>query len=677
MKHILLILSMVVAFSINAQEYLMQNGSIVSCSGTFYDTGGDLLNYSNNENFVFTICPENPGERISLDFQSFDLQANGDFMNIYDGQSTSDLWFGSFTGNSNWPNITATLNNPTGCLTIEFISDGTVTNSGWEASISCTTPCQNIEAVLDSIFPLSNEEGIVEVCVGENITLSGSGIFENDGIGASYTWDLGNGTAVDGQTVNISYDEPGVYLVNLDIRDTNTDNYIGGCPNTNAINQVIRVSGMPDFTGTQAVDDTLCFGDSTVILGDAIPNTLLYNCPPPESDETFLPDGNGAAYFTCINVTCFEPDAVLTDASQIFDICLNIEHSYSGDLDIKIISPSGQEAYLFTQAGGGTYFGAANDDNTNAPGVGADYCFSMTASTLLANANTIVAGSTPPGNSWEPGTYLPVESFNALIGSPLNGEWCIEIIDNLAIDNGYIFSWELNFDESVPQEDFSFVPAIISESWDTDVSITQVNGNSITVAPSTSGIHCYTYRVMDEFGCEFTEEVCITVAEESQPPITYYEDSDGDGFGDADSSVQECSNVPPIGYVANDLDCDDSNNLINPDGTDSVGNGIDENCDGVDGDLLSVDDLLDQNLIIHPNPFNDTITIDLPQQFNNQDISITIFDIHGRVFFNKTYSVMDGEINIEHLNTLEKAPYFLKLSSKDMQLSIVKKLIRL
>ena len=144
----------------------------------------------------------------------------------------------------------------------------------------------------------------------------------------------------------------------------------------------------------------------------------------------------------------------------------------------------------------------------------------MSATTLLANANTITAGSNPPNNSWEPGTYLPVESFNELVGSPLNGDWCIEIVDNLSIDNGYIFSWGLNFDPNIQPPELSFTPVVTSESWDADPTITNVTGNTITVAPPAAGTYCYTYRVMDDFGCEYTEEVCITMEEEVTADVT-------------------------------------------------------------------------------------------------------------------------------------------------------------
>ena len=677
MKKLFLSLFTLISFYSSAQEVVMQNGSISTCSGILTDTGGEFGNYANNENLVFTICPENPGERTRLDFLEFATQLSTDIMKIYDGDSVASPQLGNFSGANSPGLVFATTDNLSGCLTIEFVSNDSGNTTGWSAEIYCLTPCQDITAQLDSTSPVANTEGFIEVCVGDNITFNGSGIFEVDGTGASYTWDLGDGNTASGQSVTTFYDTPGVYLVDLQIRDTNTDNFGQGCPDTNTINQIVRVSGEPDFTGTQANDDTLCFGESTTIEGVVTPLTLIYNCPPPESEETFLPDGNGAAYSTCINVTCFDPTAVLTDLSQLADICINIEHSYSGDLDIKIIAPNGQEANLFEQAGGGTYFGGANDDGSNIPGEGADYCFSMSASTLLLDANTILAGTTPPRQSWEPGSYLPVDSFDALLGSPLNGEWCIEIIDNLGADNGYIFSWELNFDSSLALEDFTFIPVIVSQFWDPSPGITETNGSIITVAPNASGEYCYTYRTIDVFGCEYTELVCINVADENQPPITYFADTDDDGFGDPDNSIVECSPIPPEGYSANNLDCDDTNDLLNPDAVDDEGNNIDENCDGIDGVLLSVDAFLEKNVFIQPNPFNESVTINVPQTLTGLSLDVIIYDLNGRVIYNKAHSNLEGAITIRNLNTLEKAPYFLKIANNEIGFAVVKKIIKL
>ncbi|MEH6538221.1 MAG: PKD domain-containing protein [Psychroserpens sp.] len=677
MKKIILLIFTIVSIHTYAQDVVMQNGTINACSGIFTDSGGEFENYSNDESFVLTICPEEIGQFVQLSFTSFGTQLGADSMTIYNGDNIASPSLGVFSGANNPGLISANDSTSSGCLTIEFISDGIGDTTGWSADIYCFTPCQIITSQLDTSTPIPNTDGFIQVCAGEDITLSGSGNFEIDGVGATYEWDLGDGNTVSGQTATFSYDTSGIYVVNLRISDTNTSTHPNGCFNTNLINQVIQVSGVPDFTGTEAADDTLCFGETTTIEGIVNPFAVIYNCPPPVSGTTFLPDGSGAVYSTCVTVNCFEFDEVLIDASQLLDICMNIEHSYSGDLNIKIISPNGQEAELYSQGGGNVYFGGANDDASNIPGIGADYCFSMSATTLLAEANTITAGFNPPGDSFEPGTYLPVESFNALVGSPLNGEWCIEIIDNLAIDNGYIFSWELNFDPDLPQQDFSFIPSITSQSWDPNPSITETNGNTITVAPNASGEYCYIYRTVDIFGCEFTEEICITIADEDQPPVTYYEDTDGDGYGDTGNFIIECSDFPPIGYALNNLDCDDTSDTVNPGAPDTEGNGVDENCDGVDGIALSIEDQILANISVFPNPFNANITINLPLGLTGNKIDINIYDLNGRIVYNKSHAIVDSKITITSLNDLAKAPYFIKISDNEIGFTVIKKLIKL
>jgi gliding motility-associated-like protein len=508
----LLLLNSVVVFS---QEYPIDNGTINACSGTFTDSGGSAGNYGNNESFVFTICPEEAGQLVQLDFTVFNTQLNVDTMTIYDGDDTTANAFGTFNGTTNPGFVTATPNNTSGCLTIEFTTNDSATTTGWEATISCFEPCQTIVSQLDSASPAPNGDGYIRVCPDEEITLTGSGQFSVDGTGATYQWDLGDGNTVDGQTATFSYSTPGVYIVNLNIRDTNTSSDPDGCANTNLINQVIQVATEPDFTGTEAADPVICYGESTTIDGVVNAVDFINDCTPPVSGTTFLPDGSGAVYTTCITVDCYDSSQTLDDISQLIDICVNMEHSFLGDLEITIISPNGQEAILKDYpGGGGTYLGGANDDGSTTPGVGADYCFSMSGAVTLVNGPTITAGTNPPGNSITPGTYLPEGSFNTLLGSPLNGDWCIEIIDNLSIDNGYVFSWGLEFDPAIQPPELSFTPVITSESWDPDASIVNTTGNTITVQPATAGTHCYTYRVTDDFGCEYTEEVCIEVLPE-------------------------------------------------------------------------------------------------------------------------------------------------------------------
>ncbi|MDY2587568.1 PKD domain-containing protein, partial [Winogradskyella aquimaris] len=515
MKYLFTLITVVFSSVLLAQDVNMQNGTVSQCGGVFYDSGGEFGNYGNDESFILTICPENPGQRVQLDFTEFSTQLNADILTIYNSDTNDPAEaFGQFSGATSPGLVTATEANTSGCLTIEFVSNASGSGSGWAANISCLTPCQVITSQIDTATPAPNGDGYIRVCPNEEITLTGSGNFEIDGIGATYEWDLGDGNTIAGQTAVFSYPDPGVYIVNLNIRDANTTVDPEGCPNTNLINQVIQVATEPDFTGTSAAETTICYGESTDITGVVNSVQFINDCTPPVSGTTFLPDGSGAQYETCITVDCFDSAQTLTDPNQLIEVCVNMEHSYSGDLDIFIQSPNGQEIRLFDQAGGGTYFGGANDDNSNTPGTGEQYCFSMSAAILLEDAPTEINGTNPPNNSWVPGTYLPFESFNGLVGSPLNGDWCIRIVDNLSIDNGYIFEWFLNFDPAIQPPELSFTPMITSEAWDADPSITNTTGNVITVTPPDSGQYCYTYRATDDFGCEYTEEVCIDVLPE-------------------------------------------------------------------------------------------------------------------------------------------------------------------
>ncbi|MFN0274715.1 MAG: MopE-related protein [Chitinophagales bacterium] len=83
--------------------------------------------------------------------------------------------------------------------------------------------------------------------------------------------------------------------------------------------------------------------------------------------------------------------------------------------------------------------------------------------------------------------------------------------------------------------------------------------------------------------CNTIDDNCTGVADEGLVFI-FFLDADEDGFGDATTFITDCE--MPLGYVVNNLDCNDVNEIINPDAIE-ICNEIDDNCNGyIDEDLL-------------------------------------------------------------------------------------------
>lgn len=61
--------------------------------------------------------------------------------------------------------------------------------------------------------------------------------------------------------------------------------------------------------------------------------------------------------------------------------------------------------------------------------------------------------------------------------------------------------------------------------------------------------------------------------------ITFYQDLDGDGYGNPNVSTTSC--FQPTGYVNNSTDCDDTNPLVNPGHSEICLNNIDDNCNSI------------------------------------------------------------------------------------------------
>ena len=242
----LLITLILIPFSVNlfSQVYDIGNNNgqtINTCSGTFYDSGGPGSDYGNNENKTVTFC-SNAGNSIQFNFTSF-ATAPGDNLFVYDGPNTSSPLLGTYTGG-----LAPFLIYSSGtCLTFNFISNASITTTGWAATISCICP----PVVMSLINPTN------DVCEGTMVNY-----YVADHVGSTYDWAVTNGTpatvTAGAYNQDITWNVSGVDK--LGIISVTEKNF---CGSTASKILFINIYSIPTITGT--TPGSVC-GTGTVTL---------------------------------------------------------------------------------------------------------------------------------------------------------------------------------------------------------------------------------------------------------------------------------------------------------------------------------------------------------------------------------------------------------------------------
>jgi subtilisin-like proprotein convertase family protein len=565
-KNLLALLWVLVAGVTNAQNITLSDADYVSPNeldcGTinpvtlnFSDGSG---NYGANVNDTLVMCPDlTQGTKVSIAFAVnigyvFDIDAT-DTLYVYDGPNTSAPLIGAYNSATNPTGVfvQASWTNTSGCLTLVFKSDGATQGQGWLAHAACDNPPQpffpHIEAFKNGqgsnvLNPV--DTGYVDVCFGDSILFvakptfpyafeaTGYGYSQNAG-NCNYDWTIGGIGQFTNDSIWFKPPARSGYYVDLRITDI--------FPLIERITCKVRVSQQPIFTGTGPLEDSVCLGENTVLIGGVTPtDTVGVNIPQGEfaiggifAGLTFLPDGSGAQYSTTIAITGFDDTTTFQDPCDLEQLVLDIEHSYIGDLEIELTCPNGQSvaimnAYNQTPFGwaeltpGGcgnsisTGLGNDTDIDGGAPGSPVyTYAFSNCGATQGSICNEL--GSTITNDNGNivmdtAGVYDFDGSLNALIGCPINGNWVITVQDNQGIDDGYIFQWGLYFDASLYPDNEGYNNIVVSDFWSNDPSI--ISGQTdtlIVIQPNTPGYTYYTYNVVDDFGCPYDTTVSLFV----------------------------------------------------------------------------------------------------------------------------------------------------------------------
>ncbi|HBS86659.1 MAG: hypothetical protein A2W91_11575 [Bacteroidetes bacterium GWF2_38_335] len=494
MKKITL-LFLVFSFLQGISQYTLTDNTgqnIFTSTGTI-----ELGSYTPGMVYTVTICSEDPlCSHISLTFTSA-TYASGNFC-IYDGNTTSAALI-NCNGWGMGETVSAYASNTSGCLTLMFASPAA--GSVISAEIGCGFECQSVLAQLsiyEPVFEFISGEWQLNSCEDVMVNLTGQAVYQNttylqDDATSTYTWFVNGEETATGQEFSHLFNENGTFSVNLVVTDAQ------GCSSTNSINTYVihgfagEVSfSPPDFTTYQLGD--------TIDLNAYVHYPGLTDC---ENGE-LIPDGTDI-YSDTLTYNCFSPGQILEDIEDI-RICANMEHSFIGDLSpimitcpYNVITEGPVSVILEYQHGGGTYLGepVEGDESNPTPGIGWDYCWTNPADAdyLMDMGDAAGSWATLPS-----GSYISSEPLDPLVGCELNGDWVLTVADNWAIDNGYIFCWNVEFSYDLYEIPSSLVTHYVSSNW-TGENIVNSQETFAQSLPTQEGTYTYLYSLLDGTGC--------------------------------------------------------------------------------------------------------------------------------------------------------------------------------
>ena len=243
---------------------------------------------------------------------------------------------------------------------------------------------------------------------------------------------------------------------------------------------------------------------------------------------------------------------------------------------------------------------------------------------------------------------------------------------------GVAWNAELYFGLATPGEGEVTVPAEVAftytaDAWflvehiiDMDANTIDIKINGTTIlteayAGNMGGVDFYSIDALNRY---YIDDVVLMPMDPTDLN-TYYEDADGDEFGNADVSINVAGDAP-AGYVSNNTDCDDTNPDIYP-GATEVLNGKDDDCDElIDEGLINIEDLYVSGIAVNvfPVPANNNVSIEIMSILSGNEATLEIFNTTGQLVYAEqlvlSTTTITKQINIESMSS---GLYLVKLTS--------------
>ncbi len=282
-------------------EFVMQNTTITTCNGTFYDSGGASSNYEDGENFTMIFLPGQPDAKIEIQFTSFSVEddpsCDYDWLKIYNGPNSSSPLIGTYCGTDSPETVTAT--NTQGALTFVFHSDGSVTASGWSANISCSG------VVLPPVADFTADD--TSIIEGESVHFTD--LSANNPASWNWTFEGGNPATSNLENPVVVYNLQGVYDVTLTVnnnagnntltkQDYITVDHVTGLKENNSEEISLFPNPAKDFLKIQSPDVI-----HQITILNILGTIVLENAPNAQTSNPDLSDFDTGIYFVRIQTS--------------------------------------------------------------------------------------------------------------------------------------------------------------------------------------------------------------------------------------------------------------------------------------------------------------------------------------------------------------------------------------
>ncbi|MBK9382851.1 MAG: M36 family metallopeptidase [Chitinophagaceae bacterium] len=326
------------------------------------------------------------------------------------------------------------------------------------------------------------------------VTLTASGNAD------TYAWTPSGGlNTTTGTTVIATPTVTTVYTVTGTITAT-------GCQNSASV----TVLGTPATPAITPAAPVICAGTIQPLTVAPTTFTVTYSGAALTIPGTGTGAGTGApasVYPAVVNIS-----GLPTSGVRVKSIAINgLTHTFPGDIDMVVQSPTGTNVVIMSDAGGGTDI------------VNSNLVFDDAAASLLPAA--IVSGTYRPTNAAGPDAFpAPGPGSITQVNPPLsnftgnfNGNWNLFVVDDAGGDAGSLTSWTITFE--VPTAIWSPATGLFSDPAATVPYVAGTAASTVYFLQSPAVTTNYTYTVTNTLGTCSSGPASVTVTVNPVPTI--------------------------------------------------------------------------------------------------------------------------------------------------------------